>query len=123
VGERVREASDDQASSLLETFFDVESIVNVIAMNTVLGATDDWRQRRNFYWYTSLTPVLNSTGQHRAAAQITMRLSHSSTQHVSIRYVYEYEVPGIDDQPIKYKKLVNPTPLPPPLRISPSHLR
>lgn len=44
-------ATDEDAVGLMETYFDTESIVNVIAMNAVLGMTDDWRWRHNFWWY------------------------------------------------------------------------
>lgn len=40
-----------QLSVFFETYFDVKSLVDVIAMNTVVGATDDWRIRHNFFWY------------------------------------------------------------------------
>jgi hypothetical protein len=36
---------------LLETYFDVRSLVELIAFNTVIGSNDDWRQRHNFNLY------------------------------------------------------------------------
>ena len=39
------------AMQTLEKYFDVQSLIDVIAMNTVVGATDDWRIRHNFFFY------------------------------------------------------------------------
>lgn len=39
------------ATQFFNTYFDVDSLVDVTAANTVLGNTDDWRQRHNMYWY------------------------------------------------------------------------
>ena len=46
---------------MLEKYFDTESVVKVSAMNAILGMTDDWRVRHNFYWYVRET-VDQSTG-------------------------------------------------------------
>ena len=39
------------AMQFLEKYFDMESLIDVVAMNTVVGATDDWRIRHNFFFY------------------------------------------------------------------------
>lgn len=49
---RAVEAADvNSADYVLEKYFDTESFVNVTAINTLVGATDDWRIRHNFWWY------------------------------------------------------------------------
>lgn len=55
--ENVRDAlnaaqlNEYSAGQFFDTYFDVDSLVNLTAFNTVIGATDDWRQRHNFYVY------------------------------------------------------------------------
>jgi hypothetical protein len=34
-----------------DQYFDVQSFIDLTAFNTAIGATDDWRQRHNFYLY------------------------------------------------------------------------
>jgi len=41
----------DAATQFFNTYFDVDALVNVTAADTVLGDTDDWRQRHNMWWY------------------------------------------------------------------------
>jgi len=41
----------DAATQFFNTYFDVDALVNVTAADTVLGNTDDWRQRHNMWWY------------------------------------------------------------------------
>jgi len=43
------------AAQFVAEFFDQDSIVNVTAVNTLIGATDDWRQRHNFFWYVRVS--------------------------------------------------------------------
>jgi spore coat protein CotH len=43
--------SESGAVEFLEKYFDTESIVTITAVNTILGQTDDWRRRHNFFWY------------------------------------------------------------------------
>lgn len=43
--------TESAATQFFDTYFDVDSLVNLTAFNTVIGATDDWRQRHNFYIY------------------------------------------------------------------------
>ena len=43
--------TQDAAVRLFETYFDTKSFIDITAFNTVIGATDDWRQRHNFLWY------------------------------------------------------------------------
>lgn len=51
VSKAVAETKGKNAEEILEKYFDTESIVNVTAFNTVVGMTDDWRKRHNFFWY------------------------------------------------------------------------
>lgn len=44
-------ATKETAAVIVDRYFDTESIVDVTAINSVMGVTDDWRQRHNFYWY------------------------------------------------------------------------
>ena len=37
------------AVATMERYFDTQSIVDVTAINTLVGATDDWRIRHNFW--------------------------------------------------------------------------
>jgi spore coat protein CotH len=39
------------AQALFDRYFDTESLIDSTAFNTIIGNTDDWRQRHNFYWY------------------------------------------------------------------------
>jgi len=39
------------ATSLFTKYFDMESFVDVIALDTAIADSDDWRQRHNFFWY------------------------------------------------------------------------
>lgn len=41
----------DAPKQFFDRYFDVQSLVDLTAFNTVIGATDDWRQRHNFYVY------------------------------------------------------------------------
>ena len=50
VGEAVQAAGDDEAMAVLEKYFDVEALVNMLAFNNMVGARDDWRNRHNCYW-------------------------------------------------------------------------
>lgn len=43
--------SGDAPRQFFEQYFDVQSLVDVTAFNTAIGATDDWRQRHNYYLY------------------------------------------------------------------------
>jgi len=36
---------------LFEKYFDIASLINMTAFNTIIGNTDDWRQRHNFFLY------------------------------------------------------------------------
>jgi len=36
-------ASDTDAASILEKYVDVQSWINVIAVNDIVGQTDDWK--------------------------------------------------------------------------------
>lgn len=47
----VMNTPDSQAAATMEKYFDTQSIVDVTAINTLVGATDDWRIRHNFFWY------------------------------------------------------------------------
>eukprot|EP00462_Mataza_sp_D1_P023408 CAMPEP_0175138122 /NCGR_PEP_ID=MMETSP0087-20121206/10175_1 /TAXON_ID=136419 /ORGANISM="Unknown Unknown, Strain D1" /LENGTH=721 /DNA_ID=CAMNT_0016420993 /DNA_START=46 /DNA_END=2211 /DNA_ORIENTATION=+ len=53
------------ALRILRKYFDVQSLIDVIAMNMVLGATDDWRIRHNFFVYVKETEIkkTNSTSK------------------------------------------------------------
>jgi len=48
--------SKEDARYILETYFDVHSLAKVIAFNAVIGQTDDWQTRHNFYWYVREKP-------------------------------------------------------------------
>jgi hypothetical protein len=41
----------EAATKFLEKYFDTKAFIDVTAVNAVIGATDDWRQRHNFLWY------------------------------------------------------------------------
>jgi hypothetical protein len=41
----------DAPKQFFDQYFDVQSFIDLTAFNTVIGATDDWRQRHNFYLY------------------------------------------------------------------------
>lgn len=41
----------DAATKLFDRYFDTKAFIDVTAVNAVIGATDDWRQRHNFLWY------------------------------------------------------------------------
>lgn len=41
----------DAPLKFFEKYFDVQSLVDLTAFNTVIGASDDWRQRHNFFVY------------------------------------------------------------------------
>lgn len=47
----IHTVSEPYAAAVLEKYFDTQSIVDVTALNTLLGQTDDWRLRHNFFWY------------------------------------------------------------------------
>jgi len=39
------------ATKTLSQYFDTNAFIDVTALNSVIGNTDDWRQRHNFVWY------------------------------------------------------------------------
>lgn len=41
----------EAADTMLQRYFDTKSFVDVTAFNSIIGNTDDWRQRHNFFWY------------------------------------------------------------------------
>lgn len=41
----------EAALNLFTTHFDIDSLIDITALNSVIGSTDDWRQRHNFLWY------------------------------------------------------------------------
>lgn len=41
----------DAATQFFDKYFDTKAFIDVTALNAVIGATDDWRQRHNFLWY------------------------------------------------------------------------
>lgn len=41
----------DAALNLFNTYFDIDALIDITALNSVIGSTDDWRQRHNFLWY------------------------------------------------------------------------
>jgi hypothetical protein len=43
--------TQDAAVKLFTKYFDTKAFIDVTALNSVIGATDDWRQRHNFLWY------------------------------------------------------------------------
>lgn len=43
--------TQEAASELLQRHFDTKSFVDVASFNAIVGNTDDWRQRHNFFWY------------------------------------------------------------------------
>jgi len=43
--------TQDAALKMFTKYFDTKSFIDVTALNSVIGATDDWRQRHNFLWY------------------------------------------------------------------------
>jgi hypothetical protein len=56
VNNAILNANTDAAKQLvLDTYFDTKSFIDVTAFNTVIGNTDDWRQRHNFLWYVLAT--------------------------------------------------------------------
>jgi len=39
------------AENFANTYFDTDAFVDITALDTIIGDSDDWRQRHNFYWY------------------------------------------------------------------------
>jgi spore coat protein CotH len=56
----VMAATSETVAEVVERYFDAESIVTVTAVNTVLGMSDDWRQRHNFLWYVRKEQAVNA---------------------------------------------------------------
>jgi len=48
---RAVEAAGENDCYVIEKYFDTDSIAKVTAMNDLIGQTDDWRLRHNFFWY------------------------------------------------------------------------
>jgi hypothetical protein len=43
--------TQDAAARMFSQYFDTKSFIDVTALDAIIGATDDWRQRHNFLWY------------------------------------------------------------------------
>lgn len=46
------------SKALMEKYFDSNSVVDVTAVDMLVGSSDDWRQRHNFFWYVRPTRQL-----------------------------------------------------------------
>jgi len=64
VAKELKELDLVDAQQFLDKYFDAESIVNVSAINSLVGATDDWRVRHNFMWYVRADYVYDADGNH-----------------------------------------------------------
>lgn len=47
----------DNMFNIMNRYFNIPSLVNLIAFNTVIGSKDDWRQRHNFNLYITKTKL------------------------------------------------------------------
>jgi len=48
---RAIEKASETDCAMIEKYFDTDSIAAITAINDLVGQTDDWRLRHNFFWY------------------------------------------------------------------------